>query len=161
MEFLTWEEVKKTEKYKELSPAGKRAAKKQYPFQREEVLKLNAINENIVAAIQSVGEVITGLESKIEALKFEAPVVNVPVDNSPELNKIINCLESLERQVEGINISIPETDNTPIENILTQIKSKLSENPLDSTVTQWDFEFKRDNKGYLKNIEANAIRTLN
>lgn len=160
MEFLTWEEVKKTEKYKELSPAGKRAAKKQYPFQKEESLNQTLINESMVAAIQAVGETITGLESKISSLKLDVPAPE-SVDNSPELNKIINCLESLERQVEGINISIPETDNSPIENILTQIKSKLSENPLDSTVTQWDFEFKRDNKGYLKNIEANAIRTLN
>ena len=180
MEFLNWEDVKNSPEYKALSPAGKRAAKKQYPFNKEESLKKALVNDSMIATIQSVAEAVSRLEGKVAALTLEvpAPIVNVPdmsdsfnelgmailnleFDNSPELNKIVNCLESLERQIEGLSITVPETDNSGIENVLTQIKSKLSEEVMDTTVTKWEFEFKRDNKDYIRSIEATAVRTLN
>ncbi len=141
MEFLSWEDVKKTEEYKALSPAGKRAAKKQYPFKE-------VMDKSMMKAIKAMDVAVTKL---LDA--------SIP-DNTSELNKIVKCLESLERQVESLP-DITIADNGGIENILTQIKSKLSEGVMDTTVTQWDFEFKRDGKGFIKNIEANAIRTLN
>ncbi len=141
MEFIkTWAEVQRSKEYKSLSAAGKKAAKRQYPFKKEESLIREKMHSSMVSAIE-------GLNKSIGCIK--------PESDTKELNKIIKCLESLETQMANIKIEAPESNNN-LEWLFDDLKNQLMNNN-NEKVTAWDVDYIRDSEGYTKKLELRAV----